>query len=1264
MSRVEWTDEQQAVIDARDCDLLVSAAAGSGKTAVLTERITRRVTDPVHPVDIERILVVTFTRAAAGEMKDRIAASIAAAGAERPEDIRLARQAALVYSAHIETIDSFCSWVVRSHFDEIGIEPDARVAEQVEMTLVKADVAKKVMDRWYEAAEPDFLDLVSAYSGINQDNAVSDLFLSIAEKADSRPDPAAWIESLKDPYTFAREAETEPDWLLQMIENARAEADSFAMENARLQELASLPEGPGMYMEALAADAALILRMTEAQDYESMQQALFGLEWAGLSRKKYTGDPLLKEEVKSRRDALKKRVTALAGRFTATLPQIREEMGLTGRFVDALCRLALDFLKAFAEEKRRRNVIDFSDMEHFALAVLSDEEGGPSEAAKALAAQFDEVMIDEYQDSNDLQEAILTLVSKLPAGGHNRFMVGDVKQSIYSFRQARPQLFTEKMAAFSHEPEAESRRIDLTKNFRSRRQVLDAANQVFERIMHEDLGGVEYDAPARLYYGAAGYEPEESPAYRAEILLAYSSDEDDVPSPFSADTPEEGSQEEDGELAENGDAAPEEEENRSPDTLLAEAVMIGNRIRQLMADPDFLITDRVDGETVRRPMKYGDAVILLRAPQSAGRSYADTLMHMGIPAYLPSADGFFTAPEIRVMLSLLSVIDNPLQDIPLAAVLRSPMVGLTDAQLWEIKRNAPADMRFSEAVMRLDPETEKELPSDSAADTGTEGAEERVQVEAAGAETEAELLNSAARNMLSSEILRRLDGFFALLKEARLDMTDVPIHTLIQALYRKTGYLTWVSAMPGGAQRRANLQQLADVAVRFESTSYRGLHHFMQYIRQMHKYDTDYGMAQTAEAQNAVQIISIHKSKGLEYPVVFVGGLHRKINLMDSVGTMVLHNDLGIGLSAVDLEARTRQKTVFQACVADRICADTRGEEMRVLYVAMTRAKEKLILTGNLTGKNLEKRLQDWQEPKALSAYARRSAVSMLDWVMPAALQAGAHSGFTVRYASERELAALCGEQDRTGEERTDLLASLAEMVPDPEMTQALSERLSFTYPWPVSSADKLKYSVSEIKHRMMELTQEDEAAALVWVSSGKPSDGALRGTATHRVMECFDFVREDYRTSLDEQMQQMEESGRLAKEQADLVIRPAVRRFLDSDLAARMHAAAAAGQYFKETPFFMGGAPSEFLPLVAPREDEEMIFVQGIIDAWFIEDGHIVLLDYKTDRVSEGSELVRRYEAQMKLYASALARSRHLPVEEVWLYSFALAESVPVKFN
>ncbi len=1211
MKREDWTDEQRAVIDARGCDLLVSAAAGSGKTAVLTERITQLVTDAEHPVDIERILVVTFTRAAAGEMKDRIARSIAEISAGRPGDVRLARQAALVFHAHIETIDSFCSWVVRSHFDEIGIEPDARVAEQTEIKLLKADVAKKVMDRWYETGDPAFLRLVEAYSGINRDDAVAELFLAIAEKADSQPDPAGWIAGLAAPYDAAEE-EGEPDWLVETAHTALAQVDVFAMEIGHMIELASRPDGPDIYLEALNSDAEIIARMAEATDYESLQAALSGIEWAALSRKKCSCDPLLKEEVKNRRDKLKKQVTALAGRFAEPISSIREEMRHTGGYVHTLCRLALDFLDAFAAEKRRRNIIDFSDMEHFALAVLSGEDGAPSAPAQALAAQFDEVMIDEYQDSNDLQEAILRLVSRLPAGGHNRFMVGDVKQSIYSFRQARPQLFTEKMASFGRGPGALSRRIDLTKNFRSRRQVLDAANQIFERIMHADLGGVEYDEPARLYYGASGYEPEEDGAFRAELLLVRS-EEDEV-------------------MPEDADGEAEEElysDELLPDALLPEAVMIGKRIRELMADPGFLITERIDGQTVRRPMRYSDAVILLRAPQSAGRAYADTLMHMDIPAYLPSADGFFSAPEIRVMLSLLSVIDNPLQDIPLAAVLRSPLAGLTDSQLWALKKSAPPEMSFVQAVMRL-------------------------SQRAAAGETDAE-----ARAAVPEEILSVLDGFFALLSEARQDMADVPIHTLISSLLQKTGYLTFATAMPGGAQRRANLLQLCDVAVRFENTSYRGLHHFMQYIDQMRRFDTDYGMAQVAEAQNAVRIISIHKSKGLEYPVVFVGGLHRKINLTDTSGNMVLHNELGIGLSDVDPEARTKRKTAYQARVAERISADTRGEEMRVLYVAMTRAKEKLILTADLSGRDAEKCVKTWSEPAALSSFARRSAQTMLDWVMPAVLSAGGPNAVGLRWEDKAELLSMPAVRRSAAQSRTDMLEQLSAGALDPAAAQALSDRLSFVYPFPASAAHKLKYSVSEIKHRMMELAQEDEAAAPVWVSSGTPSAGALRGTATHRVLECFDFARGDYRTSLGAQMESMVASGRLTEEQAALVIVPLVQTFLDSDLAGRMHEAAEKGLYYKETPFFMGGMPSEFLPLVEPRAEEEMIFVQGIIDAWFIEDGHIVLVDYKTDRVAAEAELVRRYEAQMRLYARALARSRHLPVEEIVLYSFSLSKAV-----
>lgn len=1244
---VKWTEEQQKVIDLRDRNILVSAAAGSGKTAVLVERIIQRLTEEEHPVDVDRLLIVTFTEAAAAEMKERIGAAIEKKLMERPGDARLEQQATLVHSAAITTIHSFCLSVIRDHFHVIGIDPGFRIAEEGELKLLQQDVMDELLEECYEEGTKDFLDFVERFGTGRNDRKIEGLILKLYEYSRSYPQPNKWLDSCVRAYempeggTSARAEETTGENTASadgsVMERGEAErvqrcaaekVQSCAAEQIRHRaeervrcragdvrrvleralEICGEPDGPYMYADMLESDLEDIERLEEEQEFRGQYDIVCGFEWKRLSGKKdETVSEDKKEAVKKLREQVKKLVKDIREiYFYAPCEEWEKDMEAACPSMRTLVSLVKKFSELFSEKKRSRNMIDFNDMEQFALAILTGEKDGklvPSPVAGEYQDRFEEVMIDEYQDSNLVQETILASVSRMSRGGYNVFMVGDVKQSIYSFRLSRPELFMEKYDTYSL-ADSEKQRIDLHKNFRSRPEVLDSVNYIFRQIMGRDLGGIEYDDSAALYAGAdfpSLPEDAEKSGFtdRTELLLL--------------------------DKADTGDE----------DARRAEVRMIARRIRKLMRTG--MVIDRETGGY--RRVQYRDIVILTRSIKGWAEDFSAVLTEEGIPAYSVSREGYFETYEVSVLLDYLKILDNARQDLPLAAALTSPFGNLSTEDMAEIRIAFPNLAFYEAAAAYAAGEKEKTEPD------GT--------------------------------LQKKLSRFYRQTAYFREKVPYTPVHELLTEIIEETGYGLAVAAMPGGAQRTANVEMLVEKASAFEGTSYKGLFNFVRYIGQLKKYDVDYGEAGIMDEQSdTVRIMSIHKSKGLEFPIVFTAGMGKQFNMQDAKGSVLLHPEWGVGLDYIDLERRTKKPVFLKKMIREESLLETLAEEMRILYVAMTRAKEKLIMTG-------------CADMDALTAYGNlgvfrvEGARCYLDWVLPAVLEgtereaadAAGETDVKVKACAPVELAVFSGADltPETSEERAEELAlDVLEhwdtsRVYVPELRARLEEQMAYVYPYEDSGRMKLKFTVSELKKRSglaeeagQEMYEEPEVVPLLpgFLREEETLTGASRGSAYHKLLELLDFTAEYDDGSLSAAIGKLRAAGRLTGEMAECIRREDILRFLRCKSGRRMRRAASCKELFKEQPFVLSIDASEIYP---QDQSGEKILVQGIIDVYFGEPDGLVVLDYKTDKVRSAGELREKYHAQLDYYARALTRLTGKPVKEKIIYSFTLGEEIAV---
>ena len=1316
---MNFTPEQQKVIELHNSNILVSAAAGSGKTAVLVERIIRMICEGEHPADIDRLLIVTFTNAAAAEMRERIAAGIAARLEADPGNEHIQKQSALLHNAQITTIDSFSLFLIRNHFNEIGLDPDFRVADEGEIRLLQQEVLGQLLEDAYagefvpekipnprdvrggmmspEPAENDFTTDVSASRGerdseeispemevLKQFHACVEYFcpggresvleqhiLNLSRYAGSFPWPTEWLEERKNDY-----AAGDLDALLhsnygQYLTERVSRVLRGCLEKLReVKKLCELPDGPYMYGELTEGEIEQLERLADCKDLQEQAAKVPAMTFGRLpSKKDDSVDPAKRELAKAIRNSVKDTLGELTENYFKTPLDLVVEQGKACREpLRMLLDLVLEFDRRLLAAKQERHLIDFSDMEHYALQILLKREKTrivPSDVALEYRQYFQEILIDEYQDSNLVQEYLLSAISGEAEGHYNRFMVGDVKQSIYKFRLARPELFLEKYDTYQET--GDLCRIDLAKNFRSRVQVVDAVNDVFSRIMSRQIGGIEYDDKAALYPGAT-YPAAEDPVYGSELLL--------IRKPEKGDSAGGGT---------GGAAGLVDYDN----VRQLEALAIASRIKQLKGS--LKVMEKSTGEL--RPVRYSDMVILLRTTSGWDEEFKKILEQQGIPVYVTSKTGYFGALEMQELLQFLRVLDNPRQDIPLFGVMQSVFGGFTQEEIAQIRSG---ENGHSRKRMSLYEALKEVAQSGRTAEAGEEtSAGESAGEETAGAgqsALEAAKVSGAPENMeTETELSQKADIFLQRIDYYR-DLTPfTSIRDLLQRILDDYDYLNYVTALPAGSKRRANVEMLLTKASAFEKTSYFGLFHFIRYMEQLEKYDVDYGEADTLdENADVVRIMSIHKSKGLEFPVVFVSGLSKRFNMQDANQSLIVDMDLGVAVDYVDPNRRIKNKTLRRAILSAKMKEDNLAEELRVLYVALTRAREKLILTSVLDKAEEKWELARMTGQEKLTYLDFCEAGSYMDFLLPILPE----TGIAVTLLGTEDLAAEeIREQLRMGDRRELLQRAADGEIPlpgDPKENERklskLRERFAYTYPYPGLQKLYTKTTVSELKIAAM--AEKDEAAfhtfeekeVVPYIPAFRREQekvsGAVRGNAFHRTMELLDFTYlfkesglfagcpatyEEYREGMDpdrlqkrlEEFLQRETAAlRLTEEYAQAVSLPKIRHFLEKELAYRMWSAFEQGRLYREQPFVLGIDARRLDPELP---EAEKVLIQGIIDVFFIENGEIVLLDYKTDVIDSLQALWNRYSVQIQYYEEALTKLMQLPVKEKILYSFYL---------
>ncbi len=928
----KWTPAQKSAIDTRDCNVLVSAAAGSGKTAVLVERIISMITDPDKNIDIDRLVVVTFTKAAAAQMKDKIRKALDSMLDENPRDVNLLRQITLLNNAQITTIDSFCLWIIRNHFPEVNLDPGFRIMDEGEKKLIENDVLEDVLEEFYAEADEEFFNLVDAFGMGRDDSGLVSIIDKIYRFSRSNP----WIDEWFDECMLVYDDETyDNPAIKELYDSIKNALFDYRDKYNRLVDICSEPAGPAAYTGALQSDLLGINEMINSQDFGELGRRIRIFSFEALSRKKDAGaDPDIKEYVKGQRKLFKDYIGRLNDKiFLKDDEGIFADMQGAGIQIRTLLKVAKVYAKRVSEVKREKGIIDFNDMEHLALSILVKKEDGKlvyTETADKLANRFEEILIDEYQDSNQLQEVILNAVSKTRLSGENNniYMVGDVKQSIYKFRLACPELFIEKYDTYGET--GDNVRIELQKNFRSRENVLECANDVFSHIMNKNFSGIGYDESVRLNagfpypeYSDSNYGDEANKS--TDVILISSENEEEAT------------------------------------TRELEADRLAKLIEGIVASG---VNVYDSDENIYRPAEYRDIVILTRSVTGWADTFADALMDRGIPAYTDSSTGYFSVREIQVILSMLTIVDNPVQEISLAAAMMSYFGGFTAAELGMVRK------------------------------LGREYVDKNVHNNLYEHLKAVAALGGAGK-MQESDV-KQLSGkcalFLAKLTEYRDKSSVESLYDLCWEMIYDSGYYDYVGTMPAGAQRQANLNVLLERAAGYGKSSYSGLFNFLRYIERLKKFDEDFAEgAASLDNENLVRIMSIHKSKGLEFPIVILAGAHKSINFMDATAPVLVDQNLGIAVDYVDLERRTKTPTIIKGAMARRIVRESIAEEERLLYVAMTRAREKLIITGVV--KDADKTLDKYRgSAKQLAADGMLSFAdsenikNYLDMIMPVCL--------------------------------------------------------------------------------------------------------------------------------------------------------------------------------------------------------------------------------------------------------------------------------------
>ncbi|MFC2949960.1 helicase-exonuclease AddAB subunit AddA [Virgibacillus sediminis] len=1239
---VSWTREQEEAIYTDGKDVLVAAAAGSGKTAVLVERIIQKLLRRDHPVEIDSLLVVTFTNAAAQEMRNRVGEALESALAENPASMHLKKQLSMLQTASISTLHSFCLDVIRQYAYLLDIDPAFRIADDMEADLLKQEVLDDLFEEWYGSEteqQESFFQVVDRFSNDRSDVQVEDLILKLYEFAMQNPYPDEWLDSLAETYSIPDDwREEELDWLNIMKREVRNTFEAIQDEMELAMEMTRENDGPYQYAEAIESDLELLQgALSRLDNWDALGDFISQADFKTLSRKKTECNEDKKERTKKLRNSYKKRWNGMKDNwFTRDLNSHVEDMREIAPIIRRLTELVKQFKAGFTEQKRERALVDFSDLEHLCLELLIDNEASttnhpvPSTVAKEYQRRFSEVLVDEYQDTNLVQETILTLISDRNGPG-NMFMVGDVKQSIYRFRHAEPSLFIDKYKRFagSGHPAA---RIDLASNFRSREQVLSGTNFIFRQILDEEVGEISYDADAELIYGNKSYDELPFPSPSPELVI------------IDREAEEESSDE-------------EGEDFQDLEKAQLEARAYTEKIKEWIGQKEGGPLQVFDKETgAQRDFQYRDAVILLRSMTWAP-TIADELKKQGIPVYAELSTGYFEAIEVKVMISFLKVIDNPRQDIPLASVLKSPIVGLNEEELAQI-RLADKYNSFYDALREY-------------------------------------------RRQHTGKTADTVEKFLGRLEDFRLQARQGALAELIWDIYRVTGYFDFVGGMPGGRQRQANLRALYDRARGYEATSFRGLFRFLRFIERMEERGDDLGAARAlSEQEDVVRIMTIHKSKGLEFPAVIVGAMGKEFNMQDLNHKYLLHKDLGFASKYIDPVKRITYPTLFYHALRNEKKRELLAEEMRVLYVALTRAKEKLVMVGNVP--SFEKRREDWEKMLdhadwVMPAHYRMASKTYLDWVGPALIRHQNSSELRTEEIHDAVLddiqvdpsswkvsivhgSEFANQKDRSEEEAKELIGHLIDWKPveaeSEELHQMVEERLSYQYPYQEAARYRAKQTVTEVK-RQREIADEYSSTQLVeeyrppiikrpnFMQKEEKLTSAEKGTAMHTVMQHLPMDRTLSAREVQEHAERLADKEIMTREEADAVDAHAIEEFYLSDIAAYIRAQAS--DFQREVPFSLTLPANEVYANWQSGSDETVL-LQGVIDGLIPKEDGWIILDYKTDAIWEEvtdavkERLINRYRTQMELYRYAIEHIWKQPVKETYLYFFdkALLVRVP----
>lgn len=1221
-----WTPEQIKAIDTMGCNLLVAAAAGAGKTAVLVERIINAITRDKNPIDIDRLLVVTFTNAAASEMRERIGDAIFKELEKNPDSPRLQRQTVLLNKANITTIHSFCLEVIRNNFHMIDLDPAFRIADETECVLLKQEVLDELFDEKYEDEKlnQDFLDLVECYGGSRGDEGLRDIVMSLYRFSQSTPWPEEWLRASAEKFNAGDDFDfASTKWAKAIMDDLSVELEGMYQMMEKACAIAG--EVPELlpYHDTMELEMKCIRDLTLSDSYDSLIEKLSNIQFGKLPPCRKVIDKEAQEEVKGIRDAVKKQIKKIKDEILSSdSKKISHEMTKLYPLMKCLSELTIRFGEMYRARKKERGVIDFNDIEHYCIDILTERDGSgkvmPSKIALQYRERFEEVLVDEYQDSNMVQEQILSAVSRKNEDVPNLFMVGDVKQSIYRFRQAMPELFLKKYK--SYKDQGRETKIVLDKNFRSRCEVLDAANYIFKAIMSPKVGELEYGNEEELKEGAQYPKPQGEEPYGGAVEL------------YIVET----SKNEEEDIGDSEEEIQEIEDD--VDSIQLEGRMAARRIYDLV-NSGYVVYDKNIKEY--RRVEYRDIVILMRASARPAPVFMEELSNKGIPAYADTGSGYFEVTEVQTILSLLQVIDNPMQDIPLLAVLRSPIASFTPDELIDI-RVADGKKTYYEALKQK-------------AEAGDGQVSEK------------------SRNFLD-----RLEMW-------RKKSINMPISEFIWYLYSDTGYFAYAGAMPGGVQRQANLRILFERARQYEDTSLKGLFNFINFINKLRESSGDMGSAKiVGENENVVRIMSIHKSKGLEFPVVLVCGLGKKFNLNDLRKSILFHHELGFGPDYVDYKKRFSYTTVIKQAILKKMRLESYSEEMRILYVAFTRAREKLILTGTVG--SFEKALARWSEGVNLPGnkipeYQILKGSSFLDWICPALLKHEGSKGFREAAGIQLSPSAISNDKSKWDIKlisRSDILKSSPDLADDAaaaEETMAsgryydeVKRRLDYQYPYAMSSKLPAKITVTELK-RMEGQELEDEYSGRIFVPQliKSPSflegtirmSAAERGTIMHLVMQHISLDRAPSAEDVACLIDKMVAEQFMTDEQKKAVDIPKIVGFFKSPLGQRM---IASKNVQREVPFYMEVSGTDiYKNLTEDKYRDEKVVVQGIIDCFFEEHDGIVLVDYKTDYVDEGKSFIirERYGAQIDYYATALNRMTGKKAKEKYIYLFHNGEII-----